>query len=216
MLRDFNPMVKFTLAFLGLGLATILGKVYINLIILGLMLYLTLYVARIPWTSYLKAFSIPCGFLILSLLPMVLTFSQTNDFIWAIKLGENYLGIGSWALRDMGRLAVKVLAAISSSFFLVFTTPLNDLIRILKRLKVPNVFIELMVLTYRFIFLFLKEARDIFIAQELKYGYRDWKRSLLSLGLLIKSLFLRLLIRQGEVGAYLATKLYKGEFKIGD
>jgi len=72
------------------------------------------------------------------------------------------------------------------------------------------------VLTYRFLFVFLEEANEIYTAQDMKFGYLGLKNSYISISLLIKALFIRCLIKYRDMVITLDSKLYDGEFKIGD
>ncbi len=80
----------------------------------------------------------------------------------------------------------------------------------------PNIVIELLVLIYRSIFIFLEESKDIIMAQELRFGYTSIKNTYRSISLLIKSLLIALLIRFQDMQISLETRLYRGEFKTGD
>ena len=50
----------------------------------------------------------------------------------------------------------------------------------------------------------------------MKFGYNNMKNSYRSIALLIKSLFIRVLLRYEDMIISLDSKLYNGEFKIGD
>ena len=96
--------------------------------------------------------------------------------------------------------------------FLTLTTPMIDLIKVLKKFRVPDFFIELMVLIYRLIFIFLEECMEIRNAQEIRFGYSTMKNSFKSLSVLIKIIFIRVLQRNKEMLISLECKLYDGEF----
>ncbi len=215
-LVNFNPIAKFIFAIGCLLVATILDNLYINLCLFMLMIFLTIFVAKNPWNKYCKLMVPPIIFLIISLVTLLLSFSEEDSFIWSIKIWDKYLGINYSSLRTSLKVSIRVLASISSTFFLVLTTPLDDIIRILKRLKTPNTLIELLVLIYRSIFVVLEEAKDIILAQDMRFGYNTAKNSYKSIALLMKCLFIRFLIRFEDMVISLDTKLYTGEFKIGD
>jgi len=54
------------------------------------------------------------------------------------------------------------------------------------------------------------------MAQEIRFGYSNFKNSFRSTTLLMKSLFIRVLLRYEDMVVSLDCKLYDGEFKIGD
>lgn len=215
-LADYNPMAKFFFAIGALLIAIIINNVYINLIIFLTMVFLTVFIAKIPIDKYFKIISIPMFFLLISVITILLSISNENGFIWSIKLSNKYLGMTTHSLKESINTIMRVLASISSTFFLGLTTPLNSIIGILKKFKLPNTLIELFVLIYRFIFIFLEESKDIIMAQEMKFGYNNTKNSYKSIALLIKCLFIRVLLRYKDMIIALDTKLYNGEFKTGD
>lgn len=215
-LADYNPMAKFIFAIGALLIAIIINNVYINLIIFLTMVFLTVFIAKIPIDKYFKIISIPMFFLLISVITILLSISNENGFIWSIKLSNKYLGMTTHSLKESINTIMRVLASISSTFFLGLTTPLNSIIDILKKFKLPNTLIELFVLIYRFIFIFLEESKDIIMAQEMKFGYNNTKNSYKSIALLIKCLFIRVLLRYKDMIITLDTKLYNGEFKTGD
>lgn len=84
----------------------------------------------------------------------------------------------------------------------------------MKRIFIPKVLIELMILIYRFIFIFLEEATAIRKAQSLRFGYHGIKNSYRSFGMLVNTLFNRVMKRYNEMVVTLDVKLYQGEFHI--
>lgn len=215
-LKDFNPMAKFIFAIGALIIALLMNNIYINLGIFMIMIFLTTVVAKIPLNKYFRIMIIPFIFLVFSIITILISISSIDIFILRIKIFNKYLGVTYESLRNSLNLIMRVLASISSTFFLALTTPLNSIIGVLKRLKISNTLIELLVLVYRAIFIFLEESQDIIRAQEMKFGYSSIKNSHRSITLLIKSLIIRVLIRYKDMVISLDSKLYDGEFKIGD
>jgi cobalt/nickel transport system permease protein len=178
--------------------------------------FLTIVVAGIPMRKYLKLLFIPVTFLIISVVTILISVSKVDTYLWSIEIFNNYVGITRSSLHDSILLSTRVFASISSTFFLGLTTPLNNMIKVLKRLHLPSSLIELIVLIYRSIFIFLEEASDIYNGQELKFGYSNIKNSLRSTSLLIRSLFTKVMLKFNEMVVVLECKLYDGEFKTGD
>ena len=209
-------MTKFIFVIGALTIIIFFNNPYINMSIFIIMSFLTIFVANIPLNKYLKIMAMPIVFLMISIISILLSISPNDIFIFSVKISNKYIGITRESLTESINTLSRVLASISSTFFLALTTPLNNIIKILKKLKLPNVLIELLVLIYRSIFIFLEESKDIIIAQEMKFGYNNMKNSYRSMALLIKSLFIRVLLRYEDMIISLDSKLYNGEFKIGD
>lgn len=215
-LADYNPMTKFIFVIGALTIIIFFNNPYINMSIFIIMSFLTIFVANIPLNKYLKIMAMPIVFLMISIITILLSISPNDIFISSVKISNKYIGITRESLTESINTLSRVWASISSTFFLALTTPLNNIIKILKKLKLPNVLIELLVLIYRFIFIVLDESKDIIMAEGMKFGYNNMRNSFRSIALLIKSLFIRVLLRYEDMIISLDSKLYNGEFKIGD
>lgn len=215
-LADFNPFVKVIAVVICLILSTAISNNYLNLIIFVSMVFLTTVVAGIPLKNYIKILLIPLSFLLISTLTVLLSISDKDLYIYSIKIGSKYIGISPESISMSLNISIRVFASLSLTFFLSLTTSLNKLIIVFNKMKFPPIIIELLVLIYRFIFIFLEESINIHRAQEVRFGYSNFKNSLNSTSLLIKSLFIRVLLRYKDMVNSLDSKLYNGEFKVGD
>lgn len=215
-LANSNPYIKFALVVISLGLTTSANNNYINLSIFFIMGLLTTIIAGIPIGKYLKILLVPMSFLLISVLTILISFSTIDIYLWSIKISNTYVGILQSSLSDALLLTTRVLGSISATFFLGLTTPLNNIIKVFKNIHLPKAIIELIVLIYRSIFIFLEEVGEIRRGQELKFGYSSFNKSLKSTSLLLRSLFVRVMLRYKDMVISLECKLYDGEFKIGD
>lgn len=215
-LANSNPYIKFVIVVICLSITTITKNNYINLAIFLFMGSLTTLVAGIPLRKYIKILLIPMFFLLISILTILISFSTVDNYMWSAKFFNIYMGISQSSFNESILLATRVLASMSATFFLGLTTPLNNIILVFKKIGLPNSIIELIVLIYRSIFIFLEEVIEIRTGQEIKFGYSSFKKSLKSTSLLLRSLFLRVMLRYKDMVIALECKLYDGEFKIGD
>ena len=106
---------------------------------------------------------------------------------------------------------MSYLSSISCLYFLTLTTPVQAILQVLRKLKVPQLLIEITEITYRFIFVFLETALKIYQAQNSRLGYRTFKLWLHSLGLLISSLFITVFQRAKELTIAMDSRGYAGE-----
>ena len=208
-------MAKFLFAIGTLIIVIWINNIYVDLLMFGIMFVMTTFIAQIPVRVYLKLYILPGIFLLFSIIPILINVGKTDIFLYSIKIGRRYFGIGNDTINTSLITAFRALACISSTYFLALTTPINQLIKIFKGLKIPNSMIELLILIYRFIFIFLEEGKEIYMAQEMKFGYYGTKNSFKSFALLVKCLFIRVLLRYEDMIIALESKLYNGEFKIG-
>lgn len=215
-LANVNPMLKVIVVAICLIIATTINNNYLNISIFIIMFTLTTLVAGIPVKNYMKILTIPIGFLLISTITILVSISSQDVYIYSVKIGSKFIGITDESILQSINTIIRVFASLSTTFFLALTTSLNNLIVVFKKLKLPNIIIELLVLIYRFIFIFLEESKEIFMAQEIRFGYNGFKNSIRSTSLLIQSLFLRVFLKHKDMVISLDCKLYNGEFKTGD
>ncbi|MCL5950043.1 MAG: cobalt ECF transporter T component CbiQ, partial [Candidatus Bathyarchaeota archaeon] len=91
----------------------------------------------------------------------------------------------------------RVLGAVSAMFFLVLTTSMTDIFISLRKIHLPKVLIEISLLIYRYIFVFMEVASKMNTAQKLRLGQSGWLKRIRSTALLAGNLFIRTL-EQGE------------------
>lgn len=214
-LRNKNPIHKMGISFFLLAVALFFPKIYVLISIFLIATVLTVCFAKIPFIQYLKMLMIPAGFLLLSILAVLFSIGGNSD-LFVYKL--SFFGVSVGVLKegiDMSlTLFLRSLACISAVYFLTLSTPMDQQIRVMKKLKFPKNFIELFALIYRFIFIFLEESAEIYRAQETRLGYKDMKTSFKSLSMLIRLLFGRVLMRYDEMNIALESKIFQGEFHL--
>ncbi len=62
-------------------------------------------------------------------------------------------------------LTMRVINSLSLSFLVLFTTPFPEIVRALKILKVPDTFLIIISLCYKYIFIFSKTIEDMYLAK---------------------------------------------------
>ncbi len=107
----------------------------------------------------------------------------------------------------------KVIGTVSLVIFLSMTTPVNKLLNACRWFKVPNTWVEIAMLSYRYIFVLLEDAITVRDAQKVRLGYSGLTRSLKSLGELMGATVIRAYDR--SVAAYEAMMLrgYNGTIR---
>jgi len=91
-------------------------------------------------------------------------------------------------LHQVAEVSARSFGALTALLFLVLTTPMIDLIALLRRLKTPEVLLEIMVLCYRMLFVFSAAVHDTLTAQSARLGYATPRLAMRSLGELAANL----------------------------
>ncbi|KKI90907.1 hypothetical protein WQ54_18455 [Bacillus sp. SA1-12] len=194
-LKDVHPVekVSFTLIFLFF---TILSKnISVACFTFTVMSIAVIVKAKIPFMAYLKLLAVPFVFLMTSLVAVLFSIAPINqvglDVLWMAEAGLWKIYISSYSIQQSYELAATILASVSCLYFLILSTPLYQFMWLLKKGKLPAVFVELMGITYRFIFVLLEKMNEIYIAQSSRLGYQNYRSWFSSAAQLIVSLFVK-------------------------
>ena len=214
-LSKVNPNIKFVIGMLLLILSLINPYNYISLLIILTMSFIIVGVAKIELKDYIHFIKIPITFLIISIIMILINFSNDKDILlYSIEIGSLYVGVSVESINSATHLFFRALSCLTCIYFIMLTTPFNQLIFVFKKLHLPDIVLEIAMLMYRFIFIFMEEVADIRKSQELRFGYINLKNGYNSFGLLVSMLFKRMMIRYDEMSIALDMKLYDGTFNI--
>lgn len=185
----------------------------VSLITFTVMSALIIFAAKIPFSYYLKLLLLP-GFFILSgtitiLFSFTSKFTLISNIWWSWKVGNWQIFISEVSVATAINLITVVFGSISCLYFLTLTTPITVILSVMRKLKVPSLLVDLIELTYRFIFIFLDTALAIHQSQASRLGYGSLRKGIRSLGLLISSLFLGVLQRSGQLTMAMNARGYQ-------
>jgi len=76
------------------------------------------------------------------------------------------IGLTREGIHGVTMLTLRVINSLSLSFLVLYTTPFHEVIRALKLLKVPDSFLIIMTLCYKYIFIFSKTVEDMHLAKK--------------------------------------------------
>lgn len=210
-----NPNEKMLFSILTLITTLFLNNNYISAIVLLLMYFFIVYIGGIKNKIFFKLFALPLIFLFISIISIMITkVSPLKEYIFTFSIASYEYGISKNAILDGLRIVLKTLSCVSCLYFLILTTPVTDILYTLEKIKLPKIFIELVGLVYRYIFVIIEVSQLIYISQHSRLGYSNIKRSFNSMGKLISSLFLKALKQADESFVSLEARCYNGEIKF--
>lgn len=213
-LKDVHPGEKLFFALITMAIGFI-PSIYSSALIIIMMAVLVVIVAEIPPKVYMKLMLIPLFFLGMSLLTLLISFGIEPETAWIVfPLFSTNMGITYESLEMAGFIFLRSMALVSCLYFISLTTPILDLIAILKKMKVPSVFIDLMLLIYRYLFVLTSTANNIYISQDSRLGYSSLRRSINSLGRLISGLFIKSCSDAQKLYLALSSRGYDGDLNV--
>lgn len=213
-LRYENAGEKFAFSIITLCICVISRSVAVAGIVLAVMGILTVCKGGVPVLRYLRFFIIPLAFLVLSTAAIMVNIKRTPMDLFAVPLGDWYITSGRHTFIYAVQLIVTALSAVSCLYFLSFTTPMPDILEVLRKLRCPKLMIELMMLTYRFIFILLSTAESIMTSQNCRLGNKDYKTALKAFGMLCSVLMLRAVGRADKLYNAMEARCYGGEVRV--
>jgi energy-coupling factor transporter transmembrane protein EcfT len=91
------------------------------------------------------------------------------------------IGFTAEGVSVVSMLTLRVINSLSLSFLILYTTPFPEIIKALKVLKVPDAFLIIISLTYKYIFIFARIVADMHLAKKSRLAgalksaeARDW------------------------------------------
>jgi cobalt/nickel transport system permease protein len=159
LLQSLDPRVKlftFVLLIVVVGLAR---SLWILLAVLGLVLVLDL-LGRIPLGFFIKRVLLFLPLTAVIALPAL--FITPGEALW--QIGGRVI-ISFQGAHTAGFLLLRVLDSISFGLLLILTTPWNRLLLALRWFRLPPLVVDILGMTYRYIFLILHTANAMFLAR---------------------------------------------------
>jgi cobalt/nickel transport system permease protein len=163
-LQRVDPRAKLGV-FLALLLAASLTSSYVVLLVLYGIILAAAVASRIPTDFFVKRvwLGIPL-FAGIVVVPSI--FFVPGQRLFDLALGPVHLAPSIPGLAGALLLIMRVGVSVSLAVLLVMTTPWADILKSLRAVRVPQVFVLILSMTYRYIFLFLHTVNGMFLARK--------------------------------------------------
>lgn len=158
-------------------------------------LLLTIY-GNIKINVILKKMKLPLIYTIIAVLPLALGIKFNPLSFYFDLTHEN---------------KIMFFRCFSCMFWLIFLNITTDAIKInsfLRKIKVPDFLIDIMDIMLRFIQIVSETASEIMTSQLSRGGYRGFKRTMHSIGVLMSNLFIKSLKKTKEVSYAMESRGY--------
>ncbi len=189
-LVGINPTTKLLMG-IGSIILVLLSPGFLPPLVIAFILSMAIiFLARIDIGTYLRLLTIPLSFAVISVATIILITGGENPF-WQLPLTSwLVLSITPESLQKGLLIFSRVFGGMIALFFISLTTPMTDLFGVAKKLKIPGELIDISMLMYKFIFIFIERTNEIHQAQVMRHGYHSLRESIESLGMLFGSLFI--------------------------
>ncbi len=181
----------------------------------------TVVYAGIPAKTYIKLLYLATFFWLTSLPALALNgvdISQvhlvSSDAVNGLTFGSYYVYISRKGVEQGLTILTRAIASVSCLYFVMLTIPFTEILQTLRRIGVPVLLTELLLLMYRFIFVLLNTSAELWTAQQSRGGYRTFTIGIKSLALLIGQLLKKTLENYRQVSLSLAARGFNGELRF--
>ena len=213
-LRYVNASEKLMYAVLTLVLCILSRSVRVAVLVFVVNGILTVGKGGIRLFHYIKLLMIPIVFLIVGTGAIIVNVSETPLDAFAFSVGKWYITGSSEGVQQGTGLCATALSAVSCLYFLSLNTVMTDILGACRKLHLPSLLIELMLLIYRFIFVLSETAHSITISQQSRLGSRDMKTRIRSFGAMGAALFLLALKRSNALYDAMESRCYDGNIRV--
>ena len=217
-LRSVDPAYKAALA-----LAVLLTCLVANRPVVGLLASVWMYVlstalAGLPGRAVARMLLAELLFLALASVGIAIGIHSAASAApasgWSLQLGPLSIVSSPQMLSTSFSALFRALGATAALNFFALTTPLVDLVNLLRRARAPMLLIDLMTVTYRFIFILFETLERIYSAQCCRLGYSSSRRSLVSAGRLGSRLFIDAYRRSQRLQIALDARGFDGVLRV--
>ncbi|MEM3587094.1 MAG: cobalt ECF transporter T component CbiQ, partial [Candidatus Jordarchaeaceae archaeon] len=165
---------------------------------------LKLYVVR---ASFIPLFTV--------LIALPLPFIVPGNILTIIHVyGFNYLAVSFEGLLRAIVFVSRVCICVGAATLLVSTTRFSDLAMALRKMGMPELFTTLLLITYRYIFLFADEAFSMVQARNMRsFGREGFIKRIKVVGQMIGTLFLRAFERGEQVYYAMLSRGFVGKLE---
>ncbi len=187
-LADVPMVVRSFYIFPALIGVLFFNSVVFNLNLIVIFLLLTLFITRIQVRKVLRLYSIPLVFIAFGCLTIASSFDSIKPFI---SIGHFHLGFD----RENVKLALFIfsrsIAIVCIVFFGLLTHTVSEIATSMKFIGLPHLFIEIFILTYKFIINLAYISKEMYTAQLSRQGYMNKRNNISSFTCLLSGIFRR-------------------------
>lgn len=214
-LKNVHPIEKFFFAMATMIICLVANSLLVSLVVIILMTGVSVLMGKIPLRFYVRLMLIPASFLVVATTTIAINIvDNSSHVLWGWQFFNVTIGVTIQSMHTALKLLLRSLAALCCLYFLTLTTPSVEIISILRKLKFPELFIDLMSLIYRFLFVLLETANQIHTAQTVRLGYTSIRQSYRSMGQLVVNLFLNSYQRAMHLYTALEARGYTGSLRV--
>ncbi len=213
-LNKVNAALKFWTVLALLFLCVASNSVAIGLILTVVMLLLIVPCGGLHFHEYLSLLSLPVSFLLISALALLFDYGNAAAGVINLPIIQGYLFVSQASQIRAALVLSKALGALSCLYLLSLSTPMSEIISVLRRAHIPDVVIELMYLIYRYTFVLFEMYRSMKDAAKSRLGFVNFSISVKTTGMIYSNLLARSYQKAMKNFDAMESRCYVGEIRF--
>jgi len=187
-LSEVPPLLKFLLAVSLMACSICAGRPVIGVQIAILLMLISIIAGGVRVKTYLHMVAVPLSFLMISGLALLWEYNPADKGNLSISIGIGYLCVTKAAQVRTMLVMARALGAVSALYLLSLSTPMPEIIGVLRKMRCPDVMTELMYLIYRYIFVLFNIHDSMKNSAMSRLGYIDYPTGIRTTGRIYSNL----------------------------
>lgn len=175
--RNLDPRLKIVFLIFFVVIVSLKREIFPEAVI-ALFMLLMVAISRINiWCFYLRIIGLTFIFGFLVAFPAALNVVTPGDIIFPItSLSNSYdfwiyhipreIGFTRQGIDGVTMLSLRVMNSLTISLLVLYTTPFHKIIRAMQVFRVPDAFLLVITLSYKYIFIFAKTVENMYLARK--------------------------------------------------
>jgi cobalt/nickel transport system permease protein len=131
----------------------------------------------------------------------------------AVQITESFqIIMTAESIRSAIYLFVKSSACVSCLYLLTLSTPVEHILAMLDKLKIPKIFIEMMMMILRFIFIVYEYSRDLVVAQKSRLSSESFSSRMKASASLFSTVFIKSFMKAEDIYSAMLSRAYVGDY----
>lgn len=149
-------------------LALFSNSVAFNISVILIYVFIAQLITKISLKRILRLYTYPVLFIVLGCLTIAFSFNSSTPIFPNSQLN---IGFDSENIRLATQILSRSIALVCIVIFWLLTNTISEISEAMRFLRIPNLFIEIFVLTYKFIFNLSTVSKIMYTAQLSRQGY---------------------------------------------
>ena len=190
-LKEVNAALKFWTLLILMAISVSSSTSATGVFLAMAALVFAVCVGGLSLHAYVRIMALPVSFLLIGGLALLFEVTPEPVGVLSFKAFGLWFCVNDEAQSRTALIVARAFGAVGCLTLLSATTPMPEIISVLRRARCPELIIDLMYLIYRYIFILLSVHGYMLSAAKSRLGFRDYRVSLRTTGKIYSNLLAR-------------------------